>query len=192
MADHVLIDAYLATLAGRLPADAVDELADGLAETYQRNQARGLDAHSAATTAIAEFGRPAEVTTAFVRNAPGRRIAIRLLATAPVFAALWGATLITAQAWTWSVPVAAAPVFAICLATIAGSLLVVVTCRLPSRTRLATPAGTGLILLDLGMLTTLVIADPGPTWPMAPAVAASLIRVVLTARALTHALAGRR
>ena len=34
MASHDLIEAYLAELRRRLPADTVDELADGLIETY--------------------------------------------------------------------------------------------------------------------------------------------------------------
>ena len=48
MAHHHLIEDYLATLRRRLPADAVDELADGLAETYQHHLWRGLDVDYAA------------------------------------------------------------------------------------------------------------------------------------------------
>ena len=38
MASHQLIDAYLGSVAPRLPADTVDELADGLTETYRRHR----------------------------------------------------------------------------------------------------------------------------------------------------------
>ena len=79
MASHQLIDASLTALARRLPADAVDELADGLTETYQRHLSTGLDADAAAGAAITEFGDPDVVIAAFVRQAPGRRAARALL-----------------------------------------------------------------------------------------------------------------
>ena len=84
MASHHLIDAYLATLARQLPADAVDELADGLAETYQHHRSTGLEPDIAARNSIAEFGTPDLVTEAFVRHAPGRRAALMLLGTGPI------------------------------------------------------------------------------------------------------------
>ena len=45
MASHQLIDDYLARLAQRLPADAVDELADGITETWQHHLAAGRSPH---------------------------------------------------------------------------------------------------------------------------------------------------
>ncbi len=89
MADHDLIRGYLDELARRLPAGAVEELADGLEETYQHHRRRGLSATDAARSAIAEFGHPRRVTTAFAHQSAGHRTAIALLATAPVFALLW-------------------------------------------------------------------------------------------------------
>ena len=53
MAEHDLIDDYLARLARHLPADAVAELADGLAETYDRHLGAGLAGDAAAAAAIA-------------------------------------------------------------------------------------------------------------------------------------------
>lgn len=38
MASHHLIQEHLAELARHLPADTVDELADGLIETWQRSR----------------------------------------------------------------------------------------------------------------------------------------------------------
>ena len=42
MAGHQLIDDYLTSLARRLPDEVVDELADGLAETFQHHRDTGL------------------------------------------------------------------------------------------------------------------------------------------------------
>ena len=55
MAGHHLIDAYVATLARRLPADAVDELAGGFTEAFLGYRAAGLDPDPAPQAAIAEF-----------------------------------------------------------------------------------------------------------------------------------------
>src|SRR6266508_2975648 len=62
MADHALITSHLAVLADRLPAEAVNELADGLEETFQHHLRRGLSRADAAAAAVAEFGRPEQVT----------------------------------------------------------------------------------------------------------------------------------
>jgi hypothetical protein len=48
MASHRLIDAYLAGLAERLPADAIDELADGLVEISHHHLQDGLRPEQAA------------------------------------------------------------------------------------------------------------------------------------------------
>ena len=42
-----LIRGYLAALAARLPASVVEELADGLTETYRFYLSRGLDPEAA-------------------------------------------------------------------------------------------------------------------------------------------------
>lgn len=189
MADHPLIEDYLAILAERLPIDAVEELTDGLEETFQRNLARGMRPDHAARAAIVEFGQPAQVTAAFARYAPGRRAAVRLLATGPIFAALWGSTLITAQAWIWPIPLAAAIVFGATLLTVVGVLVAVASTDNPRTTRLTAPAGATLMLLDLGMLATVAFVAPAVTWPMALAIPASLARIALTAQNLPQILA---
>jgi hypothetical protein len=43
MSRHELIEIYLLDLRGLLPADVVDELTDGLIETYERFRSRGLN-----------------------------------------------------------------------------------------------------------------------------------------------------
>jgi hypothetical protein len=183
MAAHALIAGYLDRLTGRLPAEVIDELADGLHETFQRHLGRGLGPDDAAAATVAEFGRPAQVVAAFVRQSPRRRTALGLLATSPAFAAVWGATLITAQAWTWQIPSAAAVGFAVALLMIAGSLAAVALSNEPRRTRLAAPAGLGLMVLEIAVLAAVALAAPEPTWPMALAIPASLARLTLTARA---------
>jgi len=51
MASHQLIDQHLAALARTLPPDTVDELADGLTETWQHHLATGLTPTAAAHAA---------------------------------------------------------------------------------------------------------------------------------------------
>ena len=191
MAGHILIDIHLATLARRLPAGAVDELADGLTETYQHHLARGLDPDAAATAAIAEFGEPDEILAAFTRQATGRRVARTLLATGPVFAACWGPSLILGHAWAWPIPLAATIAFGAVLLGVVTALVAAATSRQDyRRTRLAGIGGIGLIALDTGMVAAALLAAPALVWPMAVAIPASLTRIGLTVRALPHTLPG--
>jgi len=189
MADRDLINSYLAELTRSLPPGDVEELADGLEETFQRHLQRGLAPTEAAHSAIAEFGQPTQVITAFARQSPGRRTAIALLVTAPLFAILWGTTLTTTQAWRWPIPPAAAVIFGATLLAVASTLLAVAKSTNPATTRLAGPASAALILLDLGMLATIATAAPTVTWPMALPVTASLARAALAARNLPHVFA---
>ncbi len=101
MASHALIDAHLAALRRRLPSAAVDELADGLIETYDQRLRDGLDADSAAATAVTEFGSVDEVSEAFGRHSPGHRAAVSLLTTGPIVGGCWVASFIAWRAWTW-------------------------------------------------------------------------------------------
>jgi hypothetical protein len=189
MAGHQLIDDYLAELARRLPADDVDELADGLEEAFQQYRQRGLPVTSAAAAATAEFGDPELITRAFVRQAPGRRAALGLLASGPVFAALWGASLISAQAWTWRVPLGATAVFGATLLVVAATLVVVALSPTYRRTRLAGPACGLLVLLDGAMLATVALAAPALSWPMVLAIPASVVRIGFAARTVPRILA---
>jgi hypothetical protein len=183
MASHQLIDAYVDQLSRRLPADTVDELADGLHETWRRHLEEGLTSAEAAEAAIAEFGTPAQVTDAFVTHAAGRRAARLLLATGPVFGVCWGASLIVAHAWTWSVPAAARGLFAVALVGVVVCLIAAATSRHDfRRTRLGHVGAGGLIALDAVMLTAVALAAPALVWPMTIAIPASLARVGLTLR----------
>jgi hypothetical protein len=190
MASHTLIDAYLARLARRLPADAIDELGDGLIQTYEQYLARDLEPAVASRAAIDEFGRAEEVLAAFTRHAPGRRTAAVLLATGPALGACWATSLILGRAWTWPIPTAAKLPFGLVLLAVAAVLATAVTSRYDyARTRLAALGGAGLILLDAGMLVTVWLAAPAIIWPMALAIPASLARIGFTVQSLPRILA---
>lgn len=191
MAGHALIDAHLAQLARDLPAEAVEELADGLTETYEHHLASGLPPAAAATAAIAEFGEPAQITAAFTHHSPGRRAALAMLATGPVLAACWAPSLILGHAWTWPVPFAAA--FAGGLALLAGVTILALAAtsrRSYARTRLAATGAITLALLDITAVAIVLLVAPTLVWPMGLAISASLIRLGLTTRTIPRLLAG--
>lgn len=185
MASHELIDAYLTALGRRLPADAVDELADGLHEAWHHHRAAGLPPGEAARAAIAGFGTVEQVLRAFVVNAPGRRTARLLLATGPPVGVCWGAALVTARAWAWPVPAVAAIGFWVALVAVAGTLLVAATGTTSlQRARLGLAGGAGLLLLDLAMLAAVLLVAPSLSWPMYAAIPASLARIAYSVTAL--------
>src|SRR5258708_16057617 len=94
-----LIDGSLAALSADLRGWIVEELADGLDETYHYYLSHGLDPEAAARTAISEFGEPRVILTAFTDASRGRRTARRLLAAGPAVGICWAIVLITAPAW---------------------------------------------------------------------------------------------
>lgn len=190
MASHQLIDDHLADLARRLPGATVDELADGLVETWQHHLAGGLAPADAARASIAEFGTADQITHAFVAQAPGRRAALALLATGPVAGACWGTSLITAHAWTWPVPAPAAAAFGLTLLAVVAALTTAATSRDDyRRTRLGIAGGLGLVALDVAMLAAVALLAPTLVWPMAAAVPVSIARAGLTLRFLSNAVA---
>jgi hypothetical protein len=191
VASHHLIEEYLAELARHLPADTVDELADGLIETCHHFRASGLAPASAALAAIAEFGTAEEITRGFVAQAPGRRAAVLLLASGPLVGVCWGATLVAVKVWTWPVPVPAAAGLAAALFIIVAVLVAAATSRRSyRRTRLGAAGALGIIVLDALVLVTVLALAPALVWPMLAAIPASLARIGLTLRFLPRALAG--
>jgi hypothetical protein len=188
MASHPLIEAHLAELARHLPTHVLDELADGLTETYDQHLARGQDPTAAATAAIAEFGQPDQIAAAFIHHAPGRRAALALLITGPVFAACWAPSLILSHAWTWPIPTPAALAFGLTLLGVVATLATAATSHHYPRTRLAGAGAIGLILLDLALLAAVLLVAPTLVWPMALAIPASLTRIGLTTRTLPQLL----
>jgi hypothetical protein len=189
VAGHHLIDAYLATLARRLSTDAVDELADGLTEAYLRHRSAGLAPDAAADAAITEFGTPDLVLAAFVRQAPGRRVAWALLCSGPVVGLCWGTALVMDHAWTWPVPAVLRAAFGVTLLGVVAMLVLAATGRRSyRRTRIAAGAALCLIGLDGAILTAIALIAPPFVWPMALAVPASLTRMALTARVIPRLL----
>ncbi len=190
MAGHHLIDGYLAIMARRLPADAVDELTDGLTETYQRYLSDGRDPDAAANAAIAEFGEPDLILDSFVRQSAGRRTARALLCSGPAVGGCWAAALIVGHAWSWPVPALPRLAFGLTLLAVIATLAIAATARRSyRRTRITAAAGLGLIAIDVTMLATAGFVAPAFRWPVALAVAASLTRATLTARAMPRLLA---
>ena len=192
MAEHRLIGEYLDDLARRLPADAVDELADGLTETYRHHLSSGLDTDRAAAAAIAEFGEADVVLAAFVRQSPGRRVALGLLYSGPTVGVCWAAALVAGHAWTWPVPAALkAMVGAVLLAVVCCLVTAATSRRSYRRTRVSALGGLGMIVLDSTVLTTVLLAGAPLVWPMLLAVPASATRLALTTRATARLLTQR-
>jgi hypothetical protein len=190
MAGHHLIDEHLATLARHLPAGVVDELADGLLETWQRHLDAGLTPDEAAQAAITEFGSPAQIAGAFVTQSAGRRTARTLLATGPLVGVCWGVSLVVGRVWTWPVPALAAAGFGLGLFAVIAALIAAATSRRSyRRTRLGEAGGFGLIILDAVMVAAVLLVAPVLVWPMLAAIPASLARIGLTLRALPTPLA---
>jgi hypothetical protein len=185
MASHQLIDDYLARLAARLPDQVVDELADGLIETWHHHLDQGRAADDAARAAIAEFGGADRVADEFVAQAPGRRLARLMLASGPIMALCWGPSLIAARAWTWPVPRPATAAYALAFLVVIASLLIAASSRHSlRRTRLGLAGGLVLIGLDAAMVAAAVVFAPVFVWPMALAIPASLARIGLGLRLL--------
>ena len=196
MAGHDLssayLDAYLASLTGGLPAAAVDELADGLTETYRHHLDRGLSPDAAARAAVTEFGAPDVVLTAFVDQAPGRRAARILLTSGPVVGGCWGLALLAGHAWAWPIPAVVRLAFGGALLAVIAVLAAAATGhRSLRRTRLAAAGGIGLFGLDAAMLATAALTAPAATWPLAVAATASLTRMAVTARFAPRLLTAR-
>jgi hypothetical protein len=185
MPEPRVIRDYLAVLAARLPASIVEELADGLAETYQSYLRQGLAPGPAAESAAAEFGDPQVIVAEFARVNPARRGARRLLATGPVVGGCWAAVLISGRAWAWPVPLPARIGSGLVLVTVIGLLA---AAALGSRYRAAARAGIagclGIAAIDVIAITGVMLASPSVIPVMIGAMAASTARIALSVQAL--------
>ncbi|GAA3209748.1 hypothetical protein ACFO1B_51825 [Dactylosporangium siamense] len=191
MAGHRLIDAAVTDLARHLPADAVDELADGLTETYLQHLSTGLDPDAAARAAIAEFGEPHVVIAAFVRQSPGRRAAQALVASGPAVGGCWAVAMVTGHAWNWPVPAPVRLALGLGFLAVVSALALAATARHSyRRTRITGAAGLGLMTLDAVVVVGAALLSLTVTWPLAIATAASLTRLILTARVVPRLLTG--
>lgn len=191
-AGHPLLAVQLSALARQLPADVVEELADGLHRTYRHHLSRTGDPDRAARAAVAEFGDAVTLARAFADQSPGRGTARVLLATGPLVGACWAAALVTGHAWAWAVPGLVKAGFAGALiATIA--VLARLTFGQPSyRTlnRAAAAASVLVITVDTAMIVLALAVAPAATVPLGLASALSASRLVLTSRRLPALLRG--
>lgn len=184
---------YLAVLAARLPLSVTDELADGLTETYRSHRSRGLAPAEAAAAAVAEFGPAEEIAAAFTPVNPARRAARRLLRIGPVVGACWVAALATSHVGrSWTGWIASAPAWAVVSVVLAGLIGLLAVAALGRRYRLATATGVagcfGYAALDAALIVTAILVLAPVGWFTALAMAASLTRIAVTAKALRPAL----
>ncbi len=180
---------YLAELGRRLPTRVVEELADGLAETYERHLSTGLSAARAADLAVAEFGDVDEITSEFVRQSAGRRTAHTLLKTGPAVGLVWGVALVATRMWTSPVPGAARFTFGAVLLLVVAALARAASSRDDlRRTRLALYGGIGLVALDVTVITSALLFAPTILWISGLAVAVSLLRSGFAIRSLPKIL----
>jgi hypothetical protein len=188
-----LITSYLDALSRQLPGPVVEELADGLEETYRRHLNLGLAPYAAAAAAVTEFGAPELIAAEFARAHPARRAARLLLAAGPAVGACWGAALLTGRAWTWPVPLAASIVPGLALAAVVALLAVAArTTRYRSAGRAGVAACVGTAALDTFMIIGVLAADPALRWVAVVAMTASAVRLGLSARLIRSVLAGSK
>ncbi len=189
-----LIRGYLASLAARLPASVVEELADGLTETYRFHLSRGLDPEAAAAAAVAEFGPAEEIAAGFARVNPARQAARRLLGMGPAVGACWVAALLTSQAGRgWAARIIPGPAWVVVGLALTGLIGLLAVAALGGRYRLAAATGVagcfGFAALDAALIVSAIFVLAPVSWVTAAAMAASLARIAVTVRVLRPALA---
>lgn len=186
MAEPRLIRDYRATLAARLPDAIVEELADGLEQTYRKHLSTRLAPDEAARAAVDEFGDPNTLADLFAADAPARHAARLLLYTGPLVGSCWATLLITVRAWDWPIPTTARAAFALLLATVIFLLAAAIRTgnyRLGRRTTAL--ACIGLIALDATLATALLPPSAAHGWT-ALLTSAGVARATYAARTLRH------
>jgi hypothetical protein len=122
---------------------------------------------------------------------PGRLNARGLLRIGPGVGGCWAAALLTARAWTWHVP---EPAFLLAGLGLLAVIALLAVAALGRRYRLSSFAATagciGTGTLDAAVVAGVMLAAPSLTWPVVIAIAASVIRIAISARAVRRALAG--
>lgn len=190
MADNGLIAAYRHDLLARLPSELAEEVCDGLADAQDQYLRRGLSPDQAAAAAIAEFGHPGTVVDAFRTACPVFRLARVLIVTGPIVGGCWAAALITARAWQWSIPIAAALLAGLLLAT---SVVMLATAALTPRYQSLRRAGIagclGIAVLDVTVITTAMLLAPDARWLVLTATCLSAIRLTFVLADLRRCLA---
>ena len=184
MAEPRLIRTYRATLARRLPPAIVDELADGLEQTYRRHLDAGLGPDSAARAAVDEFGDADVLADLFAADAPARHAARLLLGIGPLVGTCWAVLLVLTRAWDWPVPeLGKACAGALLAAVIALLAIAACTDSYQRAQHAATLACVGLIALDSTLGTAMLLPAAAHGWLMVLA-AAGYARILFAARSL--------
>jgi hypothetical protein len=185
MATSSVIDSYLAELARRLPAPIVEELSDGVQETYFHFRSAGLSDGQAARETLAEFGAADMVVASFAASSPSGRTSRLLLAIGPLVGACWAAVLLADRAWRWPIPALGRAAFGAALLAVIGTLIAAAVGREYRATRRTAIAGClGLLVLDAIMLGTVVATVNLPRGLLALAACASGTRIMLVLRFL--------
>jgi hypothetical protein len=185
MAEPRLIREYLADLDDMLPSAIVEELADGLEETYHHHLATGLETQAAARAALAEFGDPATIAVAFTNAGPARHAARTLLRAGPVVGGCWAAALINARAWDWTMSAPIPLALAMTLVAVIALLLMAAFChRYRAARRAAATALIGTVVLDVALSSMLALPGPMRGWLLMLAAGLSLARASFAAKAL--------
>jgi hypothetical protein len=156
----------------------VEELADGLEETYRLYLGLGLTPEAAAAAAVTEFGEPDLVAAEFARapSPPGRPQASDDRA---------GSGVVLGRAWDWPVPPAARVVPGVALVAVVALLAVAArSIRYRSVGRAGAAGCVGTAALDAFMIIGVLAADPAARWAVAVAVTASATQLGLNARLL--------
>jgi hypothetical protein len=220
------VEAYLRAVATGMPGprqardDILAELRSGLLDAIDAGYHAGLPAQAATEAALAEFGDPRLVASAFrphLAMTQARRTALALAAAGPPVGLLWAAAALAshiairhAPPWQWP---GAPPLSAAAFPAIAAALLILITSTVItiaatgklSRGLTASPrtaaaaaatAGFTAVAADLAILALLasqLASAPGTLdpIPVAAATAASLTRLTLARRAARRCLAVR-
>ncbi len=216
------IDAYLARVAEGLPgprrarAAILAELRVGLLDAAETHRQVGLSPSAAARAATGEFGDPTQIAAAFraeLTTVSARRIALILLASAPLIALAWAGAAVgshlsaryvlpwqspsAAPAWHIALPVAAiALVVGVCAAVAAVAATGRLTRWFPDCARFA-PASTiaaGIAAAALDVILLVLLARQlarAPTTldatPVTIAAVASTARLLFARQAMRGA-----
>lgn len=207
--DTGLIEGYLREMAHDLVAPAaaraavIREIGDGLLESVASYRERGLPEAEAARAAIAEFGEPRTIAAAFQRELGARRArrsALTLMTSGPIVGIAWligvAATSLPPAERHLSGPWWALPLVGVAIVVGIPGLIVTIVATGRIGLRLALPPGlptkamsiasVASVAADGTMLTIAALAlsmtSASPSLPLAPAVAASLVRIYLAGR----------
>lgn len=181
-----LLEEYEAELSHRLPRHHVDEVLDGLCETYKVHLSELGDEDAAVRATIREFGDTDIIVSEFVRHSAGRRLARILLASGPLVGLFWALTPISEIAWTVQVPLAlvvgVASVLVITVVTLIATAVEAIDYK---RVRATARIGAvTLLVLDVVMICAAVVLVGAAMWPLVLALAVSTVRVGFLVRSL--------